>query len=389
MEKIEWELFNQRVRETADILEVIGEHTKLKKTGKIYFGLCPFHSEKTASFSVSPERGMYYCFGCGEGGNVYNFVMKKESLAFVEARDLLARRYDLPIPEFRGTSGGKILKVRGALIAAQEYFSQKLKDSDEAQEYLFKRGIEEKTIKKWGLGYAIPEWRALKDYLLSLGGVEQRFELNDLVGAKVISAKSGAPRRSQNPRDYYDFYGDKLNLHLDDKTLILDLETAGLNKHVDPIVLIGMAYSLNGQLVTHALFSRNPTEEKKILEDFKDISKKFKNLVTFNGKTFDKPYLLTRLRVNRINYDFKIHHVDEYPKFGKQARLEDYPRYGLKIFERNEIGKLRDGDLPGSKVPTIYENFIYGITDGDAYDIIRHNQYDLITLAIMHNKFKK
>ncbi|MGB9793028.1 MAG: CHC2 zinc finger domain-containing protein, partial [Thermacetogeniaceae bacterium] len=89
------ESFIEEVRSRVDIVEVISEHVVLKKTGKNYVGLCPFHVERTPSFTVSPEKQIFYCFGCGTGGNVFTFIMKKDNLTFPEAVEYLAQRVGL------------------------------------------------------------------------------------------------------------------------------------------------------------------------------------------------------------------------------------------------------------------------------------------------------
>ena len=93
--------FTERVKEEANIVELIGQYVKLKKSGKSYVGLCPFHDEKTPSFHVTENPKLYYCFGCGEGGDVIGFFMKKEGMIFPEARDYVARESGIPVPVFR------------------------------------------------------------------------------------------------------------------------------------------------------------------------------------------------------------------------------------------------------------------------------------------------
>ncbi len=93
------------IKHSADILEIISDAVVLKKAGRNYLGLCPFHSEKTPSFTVSPDKQMFYCFGCGEGGNVFTFVMKQEGIAFPEAVRFLAKRYGIVIVDQTSSPG--------------------------------------------------------------------------------------------------------------------------------------------------------------------------------------------------------------------------------------------------------------------------------------------
>jgi len=149
----------EELRNRADIVEVIGAHVRLRRAGNRFVGLCPFHNEKTPSFSVSPDRGFFYCFGCGAGGTVFNFVMRIEGLSFPEAVTSLARRYGVTMPE-RGESGAKAGE-RDALIrandVASEFFAYVLWDTPDgapAREYLKSRGVAPETSRAFKLGFA-------------------------------------------------------------------------------------------------------------------------------------------------------------------------------------------------------------------------------------------
>jgi DNA primase len=156
------ELINQ-VREANDIVEVISEYLPLKKKGKSYTALCPFHPEKTPSFSVSQERQIYHCFGCGKGGNVYTFLMEHEKLSFFESLKLLAKRANISLP--KKTSDQKISETLDQLFyanqVANEYFRDSLKHSKKAKDYLQSRGFSSETIEVFSLGYTPAEWEGL------------------------------------------------------------------------------------------------------------------------------------------------------------------------------------------------------------------------------------
>lgn len=156
------ELINQ-VREANDIVEVISEYLPLKKKGKSYTALCPFHPEKTPSFSVSQERQIYHCFGCGKGGNVYTFLMEHEKLSFFEALKLLAKRANISLP--KKTSDQKATETLDQLFyanqVANEYFRDSLKHSKKAKDYLQSRGFTSETVEVFSLGYAPAEWEGL------------------------------------------------------------------------------------------------------------------------------------------------------------------------------------------------------------------------------------
>lgn len=151
-----------QVRERADILDIIGEHVVLKKTGHSYKGLCPFHQEKTPSFHVTPHKGIFRCFGCGEGGNAISFVMKRNNLSFPEAVETLAHRYGVEIVKEEASDENKRLKQLMSEAAA--FFRQSLMGplGNKARRYLTERGIGDETAAKFALGYAPDSWDGLQ-----------------------------------------------------------------------------------------------------------------------------------------------------------------------------------------------------------------------------------
>jgi DNA primase len=150
----------EEVRTRADIVEVIGAHVRLKRAGRNFVGLCPFHNEKTPSFSVNPERGFFHCFGCGAGGTVFNFVMRTEGLSFPEAIESLARRYGVTLPERDAAAGPGAGERDAALRANQtaaEFFAYVLWETPDgavAREYLAARGVAGETACTFMLGFA-------------------------------------------------------------------------------------------------------------------------------------------------------------------------------------------------------------------------------------------
>jgi DNA primase len=147
----------ERVRESADIVEIVSEHLRLRQTGRNFKALCPFHSEKTPSFIVSPEKQIYHCFGCGAGGNVFNFLMQVESISFPEAVRMLADRYGIEIPKAAGkTSTEASLAYKLNAMAAKVYHSalSGTKEGTGARKYLRARGISESIERDFLLGYA-------------------------------------------------------------------------------------------------------------------------------------------------------------------------------------------------------------------------------------------
>ncbi|HZI64963.1 MAG TPA: CHC2 zinc finger domain-containing protein, partial [Thermoanaerobaculia bacterium] len=175
------------LRAASDIVEVIGEHTRLKKAGRSWKGLCPFHNERTPSFTVDRDKGLYHCFGCGAGGDVIHFVRQIDRLDFPEAIEVLAARFGVAIPKrvARGPRDVEREKLLAAVAAAQRFYAAELaKPGNPAAEYLEKRGVPEPVAKALGLGYAPPGWETLAK---GLGGVWPEAVL---VEAGLLQARS-------------------------------------------------------------------------------------------------------------------------------------------------------------------------------------------------------
>lgn len=161
--------FKEQVRNSADIVEVVSGYVALKKRGRNYWGCCPFHGEKTPSFSVNAEKNMFYCFGCHEGGDVFRFIMKSENCSFMEAVKMLAVRYGIPIPEKEKTAAeirrDRQRKELGEAneLAVRFYQSCLLRTQygKPALAYLAGRGITQQIIEQFSIGYAIDNFSAL------------------------------------------------------------------------------------------------------------------------------------------------------------------------------------------------------------------------------------
>lgn len=168
----------QRIKSENDIVDVVSEVVTLKKAGRNYLGRCPFHSEKTPSFTVSSEKQIYKCFGCGEAGNVISFVMKTKNLNFPEAIKYLAERVNIPLDEEddsreKSESREKYKKMYDLNVQAGRYYYTNLKRAKAPYEYLKNRGITDDTIKKFGLGYALEGWQNVRNYLKQRGFSEE------------------------------------------------------------------------------------------------------------------------------------------------------------------------------------------------------------------------
>nr|WP_311565188.1 DNA primase [Peptoniphilus grossensis] len=178
------------IRDRADIVDLIGEYVDLKRSGSNYMGLCPFHSEKTPSFSVSPSKSIFKCFGCGVGGDVITFIMKRENLNFPESVEFLAEKYNVRLSEYKDENKearDKRNRLYDINREAAMHFLNNLSSSPKAQKYLRDRGLSDKTIRAYGLGYSKDSWTDLYDHLTKLGYKEE-----ELLNLNLVSkSKNG------------------------------------------------------------------------------------------------------------------------------------------------------------------------------------------------------
>ena len=192
----------QHVRDAVDIVDVVSRYVTLSKTGQNHRGLCPFHEEKTPSFTVTSARQMFYCFGCGVGGDVFTFLMRKEGLDFLEAVGELAEQARIPLPSqaSRGAvpfQTGQRKRLEHLHTLAQAWFQQNLHDPGKGRSalaYLANRGLELKTVQECGLGYALPSWDGLTRYLIGQGASPADLEASGLVVSKDAQGASNAGR---------------------------------------------------------------------------------------------------------------------------------------------------------------------------------------------------
>lgn len=161
----------EEIKSRLDIVDLISDYVELKKAGQNYKGLCPFHSEKTPSFVVSPEKQMYHCFGCGEGGNIFSFMIRHDNLTFPEAVKVLARRAGINLREKREVApgGGIRYKLIELNKEALKIFQENLKRSKDALSYLEKRGVDGDAINLFSIGYSAKSWSYLYNQLKERG----------------------------------------------------------------------------------------------------------------------------------------------------------------------------------------------------------------------------
>ena len=180
----------EEIKSRCDIASIISGYINIKPSGSNYKGLCPFHGEKTPSFYINTSKQIYKCFGCGEGGDVINFIMRIENLDFMDAVKLLADRCGIEINTHVDESTKerieKSKKFQDIHVeAARFYFSNLIKSKNPGYEYLRKRGLDDKIIKRFGLGYSLDSWNSLMNYLISIG-----YKNEDLIECGLFGYKS-------------------------------------------------------------------------------------------------------------------------------------------------------------------------------------------------------
>lgn len=193
------------IRNSVNIVDVIGSVVRLKKAGQNFIGLCPFHQEKTPSFSVSPSKQIYKCFGCGEGGNVFSFLMKDQNITFGEALKQLAEKSGVDISKYKETPRDQERKQQNEELYAvnefaSEWFIRNLRNTDrgkKAQDYMLSRGFREETLELFGVGYAPDSWEGLIN-----AANKSKFKTEVLSLAGLVVSKSSS--------SYYDRFRDRI-----------------------------------------------------------------------------------------------------------------------------------------------------------------------------------
>ncbi len=280
----------EQVRQATDIVEVIGEFVRLKKRGRNYQALCPFHNEKAPSFSVSPDKQMYYCFGCNKGGNVITFLMEHENMTFVDAVRLLASRAGITIPEKRtdSTSKEELERLHYAHQLALDYF-KKVLHSERYKTDIFKylhdtRRLSDETIDFFQLGLSGMEWDGYLNYALKKG----------LFPGELM--KAGLISHSEKSDKYFDRFRQRLMIpifNLSDKPIAFGaraLKKGETAKYINSpetklYIKSNVLYGLN--------FTRRFIREKNeviIVEGYFDLISLYqagiKNVVASSGTAF-------------------------------------------------------------------------------------------------------
>jgi len=192
------------IKNKLDIVDVISGYIRLQKAGRNYKATCPFHSEKSPSFMVSPERQLWKCFGCGKGGSIFDFVMEIEGIEFGDALKILAQRAGIELKKIDPKLKTERTRLYEICELANRFFIKQMEASSagkEMQKYLIGRGLKAKTIKEWQIGYAPNQWRSLKDFLNKQGYPNQEISKTGLV---IETEKNTSHDK------YYDRFRDRI-----------------------------------------------------------------------------------------------------------------------------------------------------------------------------------
>ncbi len=197
----------EKIKERLGIEEVIGSYIKLEKSGKNFKARCPFHNEKTPSFYISPERAGFYCFGCGAKGDIFNFVEQFEGLDFMGALKILAEKAGVPLVFEKSETKNEKERMYMIMEESTKFFENGLKDSKEAKDYLYKRGLKDKTIQDFRIGYIKDEWRLLYEYLKN-----KKYSDNEIEKVGLIK------KPEQANKGYYDRFRGRIIFPISDSS---------------------------------------------------------------------------------------------------------------------------------------------------------------------------
>lgn len=199
----------EQIKEKLNIVDVISGYIKVEKAGINYKARCPFHNEKTPSFFISPTRQSFYCFGCGEKGDIFSFVEKFEGLDFKGALESLAGRAGVELKKFKNDEttkkeDGEKERLFEIMETATDFYENNLKESESSLAYLNKRGVSKDSLKKWRLGFAKEEWRDLHDFLTQKG-----FNRKEMLAAGLI-------KKLERAEKFYDTFRNRIMFPISD-----------------------------------------------------------------------------------------------------------------------------------------------------------------------------
>ena len=339
----------------ADIESVVGRYVLLKRSGGNLWGLCPFHSEKTASFSVNPSKGIYKCFGCGKGGNAISFIMEIEHLSYPEAIRHLGGLYGVEIPE-TGYSGDSIQKeeknrVKDILKEAAKFYYKSFNDESigkPARDYATKRGLTKQILDNFGIGYSPISWSALYDHLRSKGYKDEEM-LNSGIFAK--SEKTNKP---------YDLFRGRLMFPIFDSfgTIIafggraLGDEKPKYINSPDSLV-----YNKQNHLYAMNFARKEQSKQLIVVEGYMDAiamhAAGFKNTVAALGTSFtDSQLKLCSRYAEEVVFFFDADNAGQKAALRAIKMMMDYLKKLTGINIRIRIAKVPDGKDPDEYIKT-------------------------------------
>lgn len=333
----------EEVRSRVDIVSLVSEYVKLRKAGKNYVGLCPFHEEKTGSFTVDPDKQLFYCFGCGTGGNVFTFLMKREGLSFPDALEKLASRAGVRLPPTRSAASRDARKkeykrLLDALALAQDRFREMLFSSkgSQALKYLEGRGLSRDIIDQFGLGYAPDEWDFIASACKRAG-----FNQADFCKAGLLLERQSG--------GYYDRFRNRVTFPIWDGTGTLigfggralgDENPKYLNSPETPLFRKGKElYALN--LAKPAI---RQSGKVCVMEGYMDVITSFQHGINYTvagmGTALTREQARTLLLLSK-----EVYLVYDQDEAGKRAAMRS-----MEVF-REAGGRTRVVTLSGAKDP--------------------------------------
>lgn len=363
------------IRASADIVEIVGDYVKLKKAGSGFTGLCPFHTEKTPSFHVTPRMGIYKCFGCGASGDVFSFIMEMEGVSFPESMRSLAERYGIDLPDEgeENESQSELTKQKEGIYHALKFAGlwfhtqlQELEEAETARNYLIRRGYPKKIWRSFGLGYA-PRGNALLTAALKEGIKEEYLLQADLI------------KESNRGSGYYDSFRERLMFPIFNPSGKL-IAFAGriLNEQKKAAKYINSAQTLvynKSEVVYGVNFARNEIRKEKeviLVEGYTDVitlnQHGIKNVVASSGTS------LTSGQINILQ------------RYGKRIiMIYDSDSAGQAAMERGMDIALEQGmevqlmELPADQDP---DSFVKQFGTDSFYDFKKKHSEDFVTFSI-------
>ncbi|MBA64298.1 MAG: DNA primase [Candidatus Marinimicrobia bacterium] len=286
------------VRDTADIVDIVSQYVDLKQRGANFFGLCPFHSEKTASFSVAPAKQIYHCFGCNSGGNVFSFIMEYQKISFPEAVKLLADHYNISIELDNNDTESEIFSALYNLhYLAMELYQNNLfsDDGGEALKYLYDRGFTENTLKQFNVGVSRDSWDQLVKHVKGKGFTKHQINQSGL----FIHSDKGVFDRFRNRIMFPIFHPSGKPIAFGGRIYNSDDPAKYLNSPETPLY-----HKSNIFYGLHATRDSIRREESVILvEGYMDFLKLYQssipNILAISGTAFTKKHVISLNRISK------------------------------------------------------------------------------------------